>query len=40
MELEKDWDNNQAIFQPLTDTNVRRSFNINYEEFVDRRDSI
>ena len=40
MELVKNWVNDQAIFQPLTDLYIKKSFNVHFEEFTDDCDSI
>ena len=36
MELERTWDNYQAIFHAFTNTEVNKNFNMLYEEFEDR----
>ena len=40
IELERTWDNNQAIFHAFTDAEVNSNFNVLYEEFEDSFSSI
>ena len=40
MELEKNWDNDQAIFRAFTNAKVNNNFNILYKYFEDRCSSV
>ena len=40
MEIEKTWDNDQAISHTFTGAKVNKNFNVLYEEFEDRCSSV